>query len=75
MSSLRDLSGKSLEVDLKRGLTLEDFARKYECTQEDFLNYLEKNFCEKAKNSIVRNMTKMQKKENLQKEFKEKDQN
>lgn len=62
MSSLRDLSGKSLEVELKRGLTLEDFARKYECTQEDFLNYLEKNFCEKARKSITRKMTKNAKK-------------
>lgn len=62
MSSLRDLSGKSLEVELKRGLTLEDFARKYECTQEDFLNHLEKNFCEKARKSITRNMTKNAKK-------------
>lgn len=62
MSRLRDLSGKSLEVELKRGLTLEDFARKYECTQEDFLNHLEKNFCEKARKSITRNMTKNAKK-------------
>lgn len=62
MSSLRDLSGKSLEVELKRGLTIEDFARKYECTQEDFLNHLEKNFCEKARKSITRSMTKNAKK-------------
>lgn len=62
MSSLKDLSGKSLEVELKRGLTIEDFARKYECTQEDFLNHLEKNFCEKARKSITRSMTKNAKK-------------
>ncbi len=75
MSSLRDLTGKILEIELKRGATIEDFAQKYECTQDEFLEYLEKNFCEKAKNSIVRNMTKNAKKENLQKEFKEKEQN
>lgn len=62
MSSLRDLKGKTLEIELKRGATLEYFAQKYECTQDEFLEYLEKNFCEKAKNSIVRNMTKNAKK-------------
>lgn len=62
MSSLRGLKGKTLEIELKRGATLEDFAQKYECTQDEFLEYLEKNFCEKAKNSIVRNMTKNAKK-------------
>lgn len=62
MSSLRDLKGKTLEIELKRGATLEDFAQKYECTQDEFLEHLEKNFCEKAKNSIVRNMTKNAKK-------------
>lgn len=49
MSSLRVLKGKTLEIELKRGATLEYFAQKYECTQDEFLEYLEKNFCEKAK--------------------------
>lgn len=62
MSSLRDLTGKILEIELKRGATIEDFAQKYECTQDEFLEHLQKNFCSKAKNSIVRNMTKNAKK-------------
>ena len=38
MSSLRDLKGKTLEIELKRGATLEYFAQKYECTQDEFWN-------------------------------------
>lgn len=49
MSSLRDLKGKTLEIELKRGATLEDFAQKYECTQDEFLEYLEKIFVKKQK--------------------------
>lgn len=49
MSSLRDLKGKTLEIELKRGATLEDFAQKYECTQDEFLEHLEKNFVKKQK--------------------------
>ena len=62
MSSLKDITGKKFEIELKHGATLEDFLEEYDCTREEFIAYLEKNFREKAKNSMLRYMNKNSKK-------------
>ena len=62
MSSLKDITGKKFEIELKHGATLEDFLEEYDCTREEFIAYLEKNFSEKARNSMLRYMNKNSKK-------------
>ena len=42
------LDGKKLTVKLKYGWTISDFAQKYNCTEETFLRFLERNFSSKA---------------------------
>ena len=62
MSSLKDITGKKFEIELKHGATLEDFLEEYDCMREEFIEYLEKNFREKARNSMLRYMNKNSKK-------------
>ena len=56
------LEGKKLTVKLKYGWTISDFAQKYNCTEETFLRFLERNFSSKAYKNILNCLEKNKKK-------------
>lgn len=55
---LNRINGKKMEVEIKNGATMEDFLEKYNCSRDEFLEYLKKNFSESAMNSMLRNITR-----------------
>lgn len=59
---LNRINGKKMEVEIKNGATMENFLEKYNCTRDEFLEYLHKNFSENARNSMLRSIAKNSKK-------------
>ena len=59
---LNRINGKKMEVEIKNGTTMEEFLEKYDCSRDEFLEYLQKNFSENARNSMLRSIAKNSKK-------------
>lgn len=63
-SKLSHVTGKKISVKLKYGYTLDDFTRIYNCTEEEFDTFLQKNFEKSAYNKIQTEMGKNSKRKN-----------
>lgn len=63
-TKLNHVTGKKLTVKLKYGYTIDDFTRHFNCSEEEFINFLQKNFEKTACSNMLAEMEKNSKKKN-----------
>lgn len=66
-SKLTRVTGKKISVKLKYGYTIDDFIRDFDCTKEEFIKFLQKNFEKTSCNRILAEAEKNYKKKNCNK--------
>lgn len=66
-SKLTRVTGKKISVKLKYGYTIDDFIRDFDCTKEEFIKFLQKNFEKTSYNRILAEAEKNYKKKNCNK--------
>lgn len=61
---LSHVTGKKIYVYLKQGYNIDDFTEYFDCTEEEFYDFLRKNFTKPSFNKIIANIEKNSKKKN-----------